>query len=322
MSRATHPTCPRGARASDHNSGWARSPSRNARLFSFCSAPSVAARGAWVMAALLVLAGIACDSEQTCPLVGPPARNNPPAIHAERDTSIVLGDTLRLQATATDPDGDALKYYLTVILRDVSESDYVADAHLDSINGEFWFAPGVRDMPERSIMITVTDEDGVSSSTLFTVKTSYYKDQANDSYSTPLFQNVRYCGPMGQEFVPIYGALDIVELQLMVGGTSEFQVRIREETITGPTVGASRAFKVPGSFVGTAIFEFERIQLVPHETYVIEIIASVGSGMVGSPGIGKSTYPYGRQIIEGEPKEINDLWFREGVKFPLPGGGG
>jgi hypothetical protein len=114
---------------------------------------------------LTVLTVCACESDRTCDPnadgpVGLGPHGDPPNIEALGDTSVVLGDTLRMTASAVDPDGDSVTYDLTVCLRDTSELDYVADAYLDSLTGDFWFVAGARDLPDRNFVITARDSEG------------------------------------------------------------------------------------------------------------------------------------------------------------------
>jgi len=61
------------------------------------------------------------------------------------------------------------------------------------------------------------------------------------------------------------------------------------------------------------------VPLVPNNLYVIEaVLASGGARGIGSSGGPLSTYPGGNQILKGVPQPNNDLWFREGIKVPIP----
>ncbi|NIM18700.1 MAG: hypothetical protein GTO51_00395 [Candidatus Latescibacteria bacterium] len=269
---------------------------------------------------IAALALAACDRNSSCyrdQLTGPITQNHPPSIQAQSDTNLVFGDTLKLRASATDPDGDDLTYYLTVFIRDISESDYVADAFLDSLTGDFWFVPGPMDMPDRSMMFTVIDEKGYSASTQFKVAVKYYLDQVCDLLQPDSFHNIVHYRPVGQEFVPNISALDIVQVWLEVDSPADLIVNIRSGTITGPIEGTSEVLTFPGRFNGIATFEFERVDLVPQEMYVIELVQQSGQNcLIGYRR--EANYPYGRFILNGTPWEYDDAWFREGVGSPYP----
>jgi hypothetical protein len=75
---------------------------------------------------------------------------------------------------------------------------------------------------------------------------SFTIDQANDF--VPNFLNpfglgivVKFNSPIGQEFIPAFSSLDIVELKIDLVFTdhADFLVNIRAGTITGPIVGTS-----------------------------------------------------------------------------------
>lgn len=262
----------------------------------------------------------ACGGDETLqPPVAPPGPNHAPTITAIPDTSMILGDTLRVRVQASDPDGDPLEYQVTPLLRDATEAGYVADAHIDARTGEFWFVPGGRDMPDRSILFTVTDDGGYFASTQFSVGVSYYVDQS--SLALGLGSNVRSYAPMGQEFTPGYDALDVVELNLRgySATTGTFVVRVREGTITGPVLAVSDTLALPGRFNGSAAFRFNRVTLVPQQTYVMEITQLLGQDFLcENSGGAASVYPYGRLILAGQPKENQDIWFKEGMTSPGP----
>jgi hypothetical protein len=270
------------------------------------------------IAGVLAITLGACGSDESpLPPVIPETPNRPPTIESLRDTTMILGDTLRAHLVASDPDGDRLTYTMTVLLRDLSEADYVAVAGLDSRTGDFWFAPGARDTPDRSVLFTVADEHGYPASTQLNVGVSYYLDQFNAGSS--LYQNVVSYAPMGQEFTPSYSALDIVELRLKGDTGAGFVLRVRDGTITGPALATSDTLTLATDFNGIALFEFERVPLTPQRMYVLEIVQVSGRGaLAASSGGPSSTYPGGRQILKGRPQETNDLWFKEGAGSPRP----
>lgn len=99
-----------------------------------------------------------------------PAINRPPVIATQPDTSVAYGDTLRLSASASDPDQDALAFALAVIATwEEIRTGYSAHAGIDAPTGAFWFFPGQRDIPSRSFRITVEDGRGGADTTIFKV---------------------------------------------------------------------------------------------------------------------------------------------------------
>lgn len=270
-----------------------------------------------VLFGLLALVFFSCSDDNTCQPVETDSANRPPVLQAQRDTSVIIGDTLRLTASATDPNGDEVKYYLTVGLRDASDT---AAAFLDSLTGRFWFAPSIDDRPERSMMFTAVDERGSAISTLFDVSVSYHVDQRNDFFQDRGGFNVQSDSPVGQEFTPQLGVLDFVELGFWGGNIAgEIVVNIRSETIRGEILGSSSPVLITTGSRGIALFEFQRITLAPNELHVIEVVQLSGFNiLIVDSGGPNSTYPDGRIIRNGTPGENNDLWFREGAKAPLP----
>jgi hypothetical protein len=77
------------------------------------------------------------------------------------DTSVVVGDTLRLQVEAVDPEGQALVYRLVVAYIPGTED---ANAVLDSLSGAFVFIPKNTDWPARWFGFFVHDPAGHESS--------------------------------------------------------------------------------------------------------------------------------------------------------------
>ena len=270
---------------------------------------------------LLALLFFSCRDDNPCQPVDSDSPNHPPVLEAHPDTSVIIGDTLRLKASATDPDGDDIKYYLTVILRDTSDT---AAAFIDSLTGDFWFAPTVNDLPNRSMMFTAVDEHGRGMLTLFDVAVSYHLDQHYDSFQPNSSINVFLYTPVGQEFTPQLSVLNFVELWFSCSGYSgELKVNIRSGTIQGDILGSSDTVVITPGFYGffndIMIFEFDTVTLTPNELHVIEVVQISGFNiMINRHGGPESLYPGGRMIIGGVPNERCDLWFREGAKAPLP----
>lgn len=271
-----------------------------------------------LLAMLLALSFSACCDEESCTsrTFEPIDINDPPSIQSQRDTLCLIGDSLRLQAAASDPDGDEITYHLKVALHS-GEDQYDGDAFLDSESGEFIFVPNASDMPYRSFTFIVKDEHGYAASTTFQVTVwPYYVDQEN---TAPRWgsQNAVAFSPIGQEFTPGFETLDVVELFLSGGpDPADFKVNIRSGTIAGTIIGESDVVSLPGGFFeGEVAFDFDGVVLIPNEIYVIDLTHMSGDTkrwMVSHTG--RSSYPNGRQILNGEPQENNDLWFREGVR--------
>ena len=141
-------------------------------------------------------------------------------------------------------------------------------------------------------------------------------DQSNDDFEPSLFQSIPIFSPIGQEFVPEFNSLNVVELFTsdFNSGAETLLVNVREGDIFGPIVGTSDSV-VASDFDGVTRFNFEEIvPLNPGETYVIDVVLESGSNWgIGSSGGPFSTYPDGNQILNGEPQPNNDLWFREGL---------
>jgi len=88
--------------------------------------------------------------------------NHPPQLEAQRDTSVVLGDTLELWARAEDPDGHTVTYGLIVPLSlEELLSGYSPDAHIRT-DGRFLFVPVTEDGHVRAFRFTAEDDFGGS----------------------------------------------------------------------------------------------------------------------------------------------------------------
>jgi hypothetical protein len=93
--------------------------------------------------------------------------NRAPLMQEQPDTSVALGDTLRLQASAYDPDGDEITYRIVVYVETIYEP--WPDIEFNSSTGRFWFAPAASDLPERAFEFIARDGRGGESSTKFAV---------------------------------------------------------------------------------------------------------------------------------------------------------
>jgi len=150
-------------------------------------------------------------------------------------------------------------------------------------------------------------------------------DQSHTSFSG--FFNLRFSGVTGQEFTPTLDSLDVVELLFDGPDGSfppaiegQFSVGIRQGSVTGAVVGTSSPVTLlTGIFREVVRFDFPtRVPLVPDDLYVIEINLLSDPdlpffvGHFGGFGTPPSNYSRGRGILEGEPLEDFDLFFREG----------
>ena len=152
-------------------------------------------------------------------------------------------------------------------------------------------------------------------------------DQSNANFNPSLFQNIQAFSPIGQEFIPNLLSLNFVDLfTANFGGfnnVSNLFVNIHQGTITGPIVGTSSLVTLSSTNISSSdisSFDFASpVPLVPNNLYVIEaVLASGGARGIGSSGGPLSSYPGGNQILNGVPQPNNDLWFREGIKVPIP----
>jgi hypothetical protein len=126
----------------------------------------------WVAAGLLCIGLVAlggCGGE-----IGTvqPTEDHPPLLQPQADAVGAQGDTLRLVATATDPDGDAVAFDFAVIatLQEIQHG-YRCQAGMSRVTGQFWFVPGSLDVPSREFRFTVSDGRGGTAATSFVVRT-------------------------------------------------------------------------------------------------------------------------------------------------------
>ncbi|MCP4571313.1 MAG: hypothetical protein GY838_03105 [bacterium] len=117
-----------------------------------------------VLVALVPLVG--CVEKET---VVPPIKDNyPPTILAQSDTFAVVGDTIRLHFTASDVDGDPVRFEQEVL---VSWSDVMAGripvSGIGPRTGDFWMWAQATDMPERYVIVSAHDDRGGSATANF-----------------------------------------------------------------------------------------------------------------------------------------------------------
>jgi len=126
--------------------------------------------------------------------------------------------------------------------------------------------------------------------------------------------------PIGQEFVPTIGSLDVVELYLHHffagdGLSNQVEVTIRSGSITGPILGTSQVVTV-GDFGQEGIVDFQfpsTISLNPGSLYVIQLVDLNGPGNVEGLGTTQfAAYSDGQAIYDGIPDPTRDFYFEEG----------
>ena len=96
--------------------------------------------------------------------------NHPPEIQEQADTFIAVGETLILQAAASDIDGDSLKFSSEahVTWSEILDGD-IPNIDTDGKTGMFRFVPADYDVPERLFTFIVDDYNGGLDSTSFIV---------------------------------------------------------------------------------------------------------------------------------------------------------
>jgi hypothetical protein len=124
----------------------------------------------WTLLVVGVFLSAGCGDDGGDPAGPTGSTNHPPVIQIIADTSGVVGDTLKIRASAGDVDGDVLKYHLTAFVT-VTEfrSGYFPDVGMDQASGVFWFNPSMADRPGRDFQIQVFDNRGGADTTSFSV---------------------------------------------------------------------------------------------------------------------------------------------------------
>lgn len=114
-----------------------------------------------VLAVMLVSAlGCADDDEPTAVM------NQPPVVQPIPDMVVQIGDTLQIQASAEDPEGDDVVYRLVI---PIIFGAGTAEAAIDSSSGEFRFVPQPSDGTLRWFGVFARDSKGAEGSEEFYV---------------------------------------------------------------------------------------------------------------------------------------------------------
>jgi hypothetical protein len=89
------------------------------------------------------------------------SHNFRPAIYPRPDTLVAFGDTLRFRIHAYDPEGDRIRFGVQpVVLWGDIKAGYVVQAGIDELSGDFWFWPGLGDIPVRFFHFSADDQHG------------------------------------------------------------------------------------------------------------------------------------------------------------------
>ena len=124
-------------------------------------------RRVWLAVLTLLSAIYGCGGGDS---TAPPPGNVPPAITAQPDTTCAVGDTLFLQASAEDPDGDALYYSATIVVTmEELWHGYLPTGGINEETGRFWFRASHNDSPRRRVLFVVDDRRGGRDTTAFVV---------------------------------------------------------------------------------------------------------------------------------------------------------
>jgi len=94
-------------------------------------------------------------------------QNSPPIIQEQPDASVNIGNTLKLRAVASDPDGDRITYGLVVYLD--RKYDIYPNVEMDLRSGIFQFTARSADMPSRKFAFVARDDHGKTAETEFVV---------------------------------------------------------------------------------------------------------------------------------------------------------
>ena len=115
----------------------------------------------WTIAIVLVSAPGCADEEEPTAVM-----NQPPVVQPIPDMVVEIGDTLQIQASAEDPEGDDVVYRLIV---PVIPGAGAAEASIDSSSGGFRFVPKPTDGTLRWFGIFAGDAKGAEGSEEFYV---------------------------------------------------------------------------------------------------------------------------------------------------------
>lgn len=144
----------------------------------------------------------------------------------------------------------------------------------------------------------------------------FHQPKIMSGYSVSSFQ------PIGQEFLPSYTQVDVVDLFLIASITNDstqVRVRLRHDTIEGPIVGTSDVVTLHQTISGVVRFTFAPpAPTSPNERHVIEVVFVSGEQNTMLGGGDADGYAPGRPVLSGQFLMPNDFWFRTGVDRLVP----
>jgi hypothetical protein len=144
-------------------------------------------------------------------------------------------------------------------------------------------------------------------------------DQQNDARTNGA--SVIKAQALGQEFIPSYSVLDVVQIMVSKdhGQTVPIFVRIRDGTNSGKVLGVSNIVFLDQSDADQHVVEFvfpRSVSLIPSRTYVIDVLGGLSDGtyawLWGTSG---DPYVKGKALSWGgapSPVQTFDFWFKEG----------
>jgi hypothetical protein len=128
--------------------------------------------------------------------------------------------------------------------------------------------------------------------------------------------------PFGQSFTPTFSSVGFIRLFL---GDSSFNglgatvsVNLRADSITGSVLGSTEPVFMEDRFSGFVNFLFSNpVTVTPGVTYYFQPVVESGDiwQVASHNAFG---YAGGTAFALGQPSQVSDLWFREGIIIPEP----
>lgn len=140
-------------------------------------------------------------------------------------------------------------------------------------------------------------------------------DQANDSEIPSVGWVIAGYSPVGQEFVPTLSEIDFVELFVENWSSSNpasIEVVLRVDTVDGVILGETPAVSVSPGYTGVIRCAFAStvsIEAGSRHVLLVRDNSLSGTYLFDTSDL----YSSGRLILDGQPFDTEDAWFREGV---------